>query len=177
MAVAVSVGGRLGRHGKFKHKRHGLLVGDADVGLTFQVTARNIAEGTPGLAFTCPAALAIQAVLGKKYNVVINRGVVKIVDIKEKLMLRFATSAELAKAYRAFDEGVTPNFTPGGMYELLPVPGWNRLGTKRTPRPTRSGDPPKRKKALPRRWIIGAHNVSVLKDHPFFRAHIRPEDR
>lgn len=178
MAVAAHVGGRLGRYGKFKHKRASWLVGDADSSLVFRVTAKHIADGIPGIAFECAAAIAIKAVLGDKYDVIINKGIVKVLNIKEKLAMRFATSAELAAAYQNFDNGVTPNFTPNAEYELLPVPGWNRLGgKKRKSRTSRSDDAPKRKRSAPRRWIIGPHNVSILKDHPFFRAHIRPEDR
>jgi hypothetical protein len=166
-----STGGRLGRYGKFKHKRDDYLVGDADKMLEFEITAQDIANGIPRHAFKCPAALALRRILGAKYDVVVNRGIVKIINDKEKLMMRFATGGKLAKAYPNFDDEIKPNFDPGGTYELLPVPGWNRLGGKKrkrvtTRKPAGSGV---RKYTRPKRWIVGTHNISILRNHPFLR--------
>jgi hypothetical protein len=170
---------KLDGFGKLRHRRDDWLFGDADKSLTFSVTAKHIKAGEPRMALTCPAALAIKDVLGQRFDVVVNLGVVKVFDSKNKLCMRFATSNRLRKDYGRFDAELTPNFEPGGEYELLPVPGWLRLGRKRVvSKKTEDSDSRKAKpkKALPKRWIVGHKNVALLRDNQFFSPHIRPED-
>lgn len=178
MAVAVRrVISKLNRYGKLKHERRdGWLVGDADVGFSFKVTAKHIAAGVPLDLFKCPAALAGVEAMGKNFNFALNKGVVKVFDMKKKIMMRFATSAELRAAYTRFDKGLKPNFEPGAVYELLPMPGWLRLGTKKKKRKERRGTPRAYTRSTTARALADTRAIMALRDSSLFWAHIRPED-
>jgi hypothetical protein len=129
---------------------------NATTALYISVTPEHAAKALVSNSNYCVMGVAMRAAFGDKYQYEIGAGIIKIVDLDEKVVVRFATPSLIAAHIKVFDKTGQWDLPPR-MYRLAPLPkSWHGIYE---PNKKAKGAKGKKKKTATHKVVAGVRTI------------------